>query len=257
MHPQVSSSLTQVTQAMEFQPLPQEMMSSVTNLTASRFIQALHICSSCNGASRSDFSLLLLPPRDRRCLPPPKPWCSQGLYKKALPWSHPHISLSFYSVFSDLPHTGDVPRSLSKGGWGCTRTDAGQWWHMSRSKAASEQGEHAPEQGVTCPHGPAQPGTGQGHQVTHTNATSPKAVHCALLGQSTISSTSGSPEGVYPQQELLLSVPLTPQSPKSQLPVSYLIPPGTSYLIPLGAASVGMEGDPTEQRPGTKKRQEV
>lgn len=76
-----------------------------------------------------------------------------------------------------------------------------------------------------------------------------KAVHCALLGQSTISSTSGSPEGVYPQQELLLSVPLTPQSPKSHLPVS--------YLIPLAAVSAGVEGDPTEQRPGTKKRQEV
>lgn len=34
----------------------------------------------------------------------------------------------------------------------------------------SEQGECAP---ATHPHGPAQPATGQGHRVTHTNAMSP------------------------------------------------------------------------------------
>lgn len=65
--------------------------------------------------------------------------------------------------------TGDAPGSLSEKGQGCAGTDVGQWWHMSQPKAASEQGEHAPGH---CPHGPAQPGTRQGHQVTHVNATS-------------------------------------------------------------------------------------
>lgn len=66
-----------------------------------------------------------------------------------------------------------------------------------------------------------------------------------------------SPEGVYPHQELLLLVPSTPQSPKSHLPVSYLIPPSTSYMIPPGTAAAGAKGDPAEQSPGPKRCREV
>lgn len=81
------------------------------------------------------------------------------------------------SVSPVPPHPQTCPPlamhpAVSKAGQDCTRADAGQRWQMQRSKAASEGGEHAP---VTCPQASGQPGTGQGHQVPHMNATSPNA----------------------------------------------------------------------------------
>lgn len=61
--------------------------------------------------------LLLLPPRDWKCFPMPKSWCSQGhVYKEALPWfHHPHTSQLLLLILRPALQLVMCPEATLKG----------------------------------------------------------------------------------------------------------------------------------------------